>query len=691
MTEPLKDNWVTGERVQAADMNLIAGRVNELAVGIDSLDADSLTDAGTVGKALVRAVSQAEARERIRAADEAASGAMRNLMSKLIRGVSDAVWLIVGDSTGNETTEWVYLTAQWLASQFPEYTVSYRLWDASGDTDYASATVIQTGTGVANEGGPFTLAIYNASVAGSTVGYFQGSRFSAAIRKNADLLTISHGHNHGGPLSTDNARQYQRNRYLSFVDEASQANPNAGVVCVMQNPKVDNSSGAPSHEFEWQPQKALLYTQAAGWRGWGVVDVMQAFIDYGDWENDLTNADGVHPNSAGSTLWASVFIAALERASKVSSTAQPVPTIAPGRQLIANPEFSAWESTNPDGVSLSVSPPCTASKESTNKETASWAMTLAADSTSGQPYAEWGGTAESLGIKGLLADHTWTAAVRVYVPAANTSTVRVTLQDNNGSAQSCTADVDASCRDRYCWVYVTKTFASNATSLSLRVTPRTSGTAEVSCTVDRIYLYPGAVPFPEGGSAPRVQVGPGSVTLGSGEVQTGAEANMDRLYINGGSFISNHTQVAIFSYFTAKQNITINNLTAFSGSTAAAATPTTVKFAVYSVDPGTGDLTRLGVTTNDTTVFASTFTGYTRALDVPVDLEEGLTYAYAVLQVSSAAVATLIGVPGVGLHNEFFRAPRLSGIITGQTDLASSYSNASVGAKNGVPYLVGTT
>lgn len=623
--------------------------------------------------------------------NEATAGAMRNLMSKLTRNVSDASWLVVGDSTGNETTEWVYLTAQWLAAKFPAYTVTYRLWDTVGDTDYASPVTVQTGTGTGNAGGPWTLTIYNASVAGTTTGYFQGVRFTAAIAKDVDLLTISHGHNHGGPMDTANAIQYQRNRYLSFVDEAAQVNQNAGVVCVAQNPKIDHSSGAPTHPFEWQPQKALLYGQAAGWRGWGFVDVMQAFVDYGNWQADLMNADGVHPNSAGEALWASVFKGALDRASKVPGGSQPTPLVAPGRQLIANPELTSWASTNPDGVAMSTSPPCTAAKELTNFETGTQAMTLTSDSTSGQPYAEWAGTATALGIKGLLANRTWTAAVRVYVPAANTQTVRITLQDNNGSGQSCTADVDASTRDRYSWVYVTKTFASNATSISLRVSPRSSGTAVVTCTVDRVYLYPGGVPFPSGGTPPLTQVGPSSVTFGSNEVQTAAEANMNRLNVNGGSYISNTTQVAIFSYFVAKQNITINNLTAFSGSTAAAATPTTVKFAVYSVDAGTGDLTRLGITTNDTAVFASTFTGYTKALGSGVALTQGLTYAYAVLQVSSAAVATLIGCPAVGLQNEFFRAPRLSGIVTGQTDLSSSYTNASVGAKNGVPYIVGTT
>lgn len=618
---------------------------------------------------------------------------MRPLMSKLSRNVTSAAWLSISDSTGNETTEWVYLTSQWLAARFPEYTVRYHLWDTGGDTDYATATTIQTGTGTGNSGGPWVLDVWNAAVAGTNTGYFQGTRFDAAIRKDADLVTISHMHNQGGPV-TDSATvmQQRRNQYLAFVDEVSQSNPLAGVVCILQNPKVDYSSGAPTHPFEWQPQRALLVAQAAQWRGWGTIDVLQAFLDYGaSWGTDLLVADGVHPNSTGQALWTSMVTAALDRASKVSVATQPTVAIPPGRQIITNAEFSTWTGSAPDGVTMSTSPACTASKELTDFETGSQAMLLTADSASGQPYAEWTGTATALGIKGLLANRTWTAMIRIKTPASNTSTVRITLQDNNGSGQSCITDVDATTRDRYHWVYVTKTFASNATSISLRVSPRSSGTAVVTCLVDRVYLIPGAIPAPTGGISPQVQNGPSTVTLGSNEVQTNAEANMNRLYCDGNTYMSNNTQVAVFAYFRAKQTITIANLQAVTGSTAAAATPTTVKLGVYSVDESTGDLTRLGVTANDTALFATTYTEYTKALGASVALTEGQLYAYAVLQVSSGAVATLVGKGPAGFANQHFRQPRLSGLITGQTDLLSSYLGSAVNAKSGVPYLCGTT
>lgn len=416
---------------------------------------------------------------------DSASGATRNLMTRLTRNVSDATWLVVGDSTGNETTEWVYLTAQWLASRFPAYTVNYYLWDTVGDAAYASAVTVQTGTGT------HVLSVYNASVAGTTTGYFQGTRFTAAIAgKNADLLTVSHGHNQGGPVDTENLIQYQRNQYLAFVDEAAVANPNAGVLLILQNPS------AVSGRELWQQQRALEYARAASWRGWGVVDVCQAFTDYGNWAADLTNVDGLHPNSAGEALWASLVTAALERATKVSVTTQSPMPMRPPRQLFSNPLLSAWLGALPDGVSSLTL--CTVAPELSDYETGTQAMTITATSSSGWAYAEMTGTADAWGIKGRLASRTYTAAVRLKVAAANTATARVTLLDNNGGAQGVSTDLGATTRDRYVWMYVTKNFPANATTLTLRISPRTSGTSTVACTVDEILIFPGEVPHTGG-------------------------------------------------------------------------------------------------------------------------------------------------------------------------------------------------
>lgn len=63
------------------------------------------------------------------------------------RAVSDTLGMsitVLGDSTGNETTEWVYLLTNWLATKYPAYGIRYRLWD-DATQEYSAASLIRTG------------------------------------------------------------------------------------------------------------------------------------------------------------------------------------------------------------------------------------------------------------------------------------------------------------------------------------------------------------------------------------------------------------------------------------------------------------------------------------------------------------------------------------------------------------------
>lgn len=74
--------------------------------------------------------------------------ANNSLMAALNAGQSTAIQ-VIGDSAGNQPEEWVYLLGEWLASEYPDLTILYHLWD-DGDTDhdgvYAPVTTIQTGS-----------------------------------------------------------------------------------------------------------------------------------------------------------------------------------------------------------------------------------------------------------------------------------------------------------------------------------------------------------------------------------------------------------------------------------------------------------------------------------------------------------------------------------------------------------------
>ena len=66
---------------------------------------------------------------------------MRNL------GLTDrpTTMVVMGDSTGNDVDEWPYVTATWLGTLYPGYTVHHRLWSDTAQ-GWLLPTVLQTGT-----------------------------------------------------------------------------------------------------------------------------------------------------------------------------------------------------------------------------------------------------------------------------------------------------------------------------------------------------------------------------------------------------------------------------------------------------------------------------------------------------------------------------------------------------------------
>ena len=87
--------------------------------------------------------------------------------------------------------------------------------------------------------------------------------------------------------------------------------------------------------------------------------------------------------------------------------------------------------------------------------------------------------------------------------------------------------------------------------------------------------------------------------------------------------------------FTAKRTEAITHLSMYSRGVAAGATPTLVRFGVFTVNADQS-LTPLAVTANDTALFAATYTPYKRALDVTWNKAAGTRYALGVLCVTGA-------------------------------------------------------
>jgi hypothetical protein len=142
------------------------------------------------------------------------------------------------------------------------------------------------------------------------------------------------------------------------------------------------------------------------------------------------------------------------------------------------------------------------------------------------------------------------------------------------------------------------------------------------------------------------------------------------------------------SFFTATKTETVTSLACGVGSTAAAATPSLIRFGVYSVAEN-GDLTLIASTANDTALLATTFAKHTKALSESWSKTAGTRYAIGLLVVTGATapiVSATAGNPGINA-----RAPRLTGSLTGQTDLPASVDNASIVNTGAAPLFLALT
>lgn len=223
-------------------------------------------------------------------------GTPSKLFSILSRGKRDAHLGIAGDSTGNENTEWFYLTVQAIADMYPAYTVVYRLWDHTTQT-LGSPVTIQTGMGLR------TLHVYNGSVPGENASYIYtpgtgAIRISTMFPADMDAVILSYGYNW-----TSASYRFE---ILKGARAIRARNPHSDIVLVSQPPRANGTTNEAENASRNEDVRAV-----AAQEGFGLIDAYQAFIDYGNYSADLVQGDGIHPNALGSQIWASQAIRTL--------------------------------------------------------------------------------------------------------------------------------------------------------------------------------------------------------------------------------------------------------------------------------------------------------------------------------------------------------------------------------------------
>jgi hypothetical protein len=145
--------------------------------------------------------------------------------------------------------------------------------------------------------------------------------------------------------------------------------------------------------------------------------------------------------------------------------------------------------------------------------------------------------------------------------------------------------------------------------------------------------------------------------------------------------------LARFSMFTARRTMSVANLRFLSGGTAAGATPSLVKFGLYTVDLSSAraivTLTRVAVTASDTALFAAANTAYSKALTAAYTVQEGARYAVAALVVTAAAAPTVQGVTGGAVQT----GPWYAAQVAAQADLGASYAVGALTNSASAPYV----
>ena len=218
----------------------------------------------------------AERRDRLRAAPDAAAlldadlvatpaatGTAGEVAHELTEraGADDVTLLVVGDSTGDERTEWVALWAARMADEGAR--VTYRDW-VPGEERWTDDP-LTLGDGDRH------VTIVNASQAGARPGYPLARRL---LPDAADLVLVSFGHN--------GTREQEVAEMRQLLDRLAQDYPDAPVGVIAQNPALGGS-------VEHSRANREAVEQVARARDLPVIDVHGAFVDHGDVESLLVD------------------------------------------------------------------------------------------------------------------------------------------------------------------------------------------------------------------------------------------------------------------------------------------------------------------------------------------------------------------------------------------------------------------
>ena len=311
---------------------------------------------------------------------------------KMDSNASDATMLVIGDSTGNEVTEFVYKFAARLGLEYPKYTINYHLFDI-GSMSYNSAIVVSAGSGA------FSLDIYNASYAGAGALSFRGAAFDPINIVDMDFILQNLGHNGGTSLSYNIIFE----NHFQNIMEYNGRHPSADTAIILQNFRTDFNAYSLRAVTAMRDIATIIGAQ--------IIDIYSVFKrkeengNISEWMSDT-----VHPNAIGQQRWTDIVVSQFF-SSNVSTNSGGASILDIGTSLISDPYMQdlPWYSSAPVGSSVSAA---IATEELTIQESGRSIKVTA--SASGSGFIRW-----AVDPQELLNVESLTFAVRMFVPSAS--------------------------------------------------------------------------------------------------------------------------------------------------------------------------------------------------------------------------------------------------------------------------------
>jgi len=133
--------------------------------------------------------------------------------------------------------------------------------------------------------------------------------------------------------------------------------------------------------------------------------------------------------------------------------------------------------------------------------------------------------------------------------------------------------------------------------------------------------------------------------------------------------------------FKCKRTETITKATLATGTTAAGATPTVIKYGLYLRRPDQLNYDLVAQTAHDAALLVAANTNYSKAFTAPYNKIRGEEYLFGLLIVSGAAFPTLLGPNNITLTpsaNNMLVPPIRAGVIGSLTDLPATFLSSAV-------------